>query len=174
MDITIKFGTIDGPGKVLASAYLTCSGVGNILFDDEELHWGMNGKGTSAFYNTAVHEVGHVIGVYHSKVKPSVMNGGSTSYEFGLFNDDITAVQVRRNCSTAYRVNSILHFSWAVHSLGIYACISIPHASFYTLTLIHDSNVFTGTLRAEIRREDSLIYYRVLPDVNTEDFELYI
>ena len=86
-----------------------CSGLdGDIHFDDEE-HWTLNKprEGTNFFW-TAVHEIGHAIGVEHSTYYDAVMYPYYTGYKpnLKLHEDDIMAIQAKygklsRHCTHA-------------------------------------------------------------------------
>lgn len=83
----------DGPGTVLAHAGCPCCGsvAGKIHFDDAETWTVPPGFGTSV-EAVALHEIGHVLGLQHSKVKGAVMfpifNGRSD-----LHDDDVAGIQ---------------------------------------------------------------------------------
>ena len=83
-DIVIEFfrqnhgdnAPFDGPGGTLAHAYYPESG--QVHFDDDE-HW-IFGKDFDrershgvSFFDTAVHELGHTLGLRHSKVAEAIM-----------------------------------------------------------------------------------------------------
>ncbi|XP_065207839.1 matrix metalloproteinase-14 isoform X1 [Planococcus citri] len=83
----------DGPGGTLAHAYFPVYG-GDVHFDDSE-RWTINvGSGTN-FFQVAVHEFGHALGLSHSDVKGAVMYPFYGGYDpnFELHPDDVDGIQ---------------------------------------------------------------------------------
>lgn len=85
-DINVGWERIDGPGGTLAYAYLPgeCGGslAGTLRVDlGDDWKPGQNGR-ESNLWQTLVHELGHIIGFYHSNLQDSIMwpysNGGGT------------------------------------------------------------------------------------------------
>jgi hypothetical protein len=80
----------DGPNKVLAHAFFPSDG--RVHFDDDE-DWTLAERGTSAqpidLETTAIHEIGHALGLEHSKVAGSVMKEFYTGSQRTLGTDDL-------------------------------------------------------------------------------------
>lgn len=100
--IDISFRPIDGAGKVLAETYLPDDVnpsplAGDMTFDSAERWEVGNAKGNAAFdlVQIAVHELGHALGLDHSRVASSVMYPTvSPSTKFtGLTPTDVRSIQ---------------------------------------------------------------------------------
>ena len=89
----------DGLRKMRGSAYYPSAG-GEIFLDDEE-NWSLDSYNSHVFTKTnllivATHELGHALGLEHSKKKTSLMEPGGTLFlvrEVKLDMDDIEAIQ---------------------------------------------------------------------------------
>ena len=106
VDIIVKFGVgrhgdpyaFDGRGGTLAHAFYPGSNTGlagDIHFDDDEI-WSINGEeGTTDYTWTALHEIGHALGLRHSRDQDAVMWPWFTGYRpnTGLTQDDINGIQ---------------------------------------------------------------------------------
>jgi hypothetical protein len=100
--IDIRFGRIDGVGRVLAETFLPDDVnppllAGDVTFDASERWEVGNARGSSAFdlVQIAVHELGHALGLEHSRVPGAVMYPTvSPNVRFtGLTPNDIRAAQ---------------------------------------------------------------------------------
>ena len=89
VDIFIESGNIDGRGNTLAFAFFPT--VGDIKFDSSE------GWNTDTFLETAVHELGHALGLDHEGDTDAIMNpvlgNRFDDGEAFLFDDDIRGIQ---------------------------------------------------------------------------------
>jgi len=93
-DIRIGGHVFDGPRKVLAHAYYpTGSNVGGDLHFDIAENWGINGSKYYDVFSVAVHEIGHSIGLGHSRVGASIMFRNYNGPISGLHADDIATAQ---------------------------------------------------------------------------------
>lgn len=119
-DIKLSFGTyrhggipnegscrisFDGPGRVIAHAYLPLGNQadwGKIHFDDSEIfsevgsvyRWGSFViRGSQSLIYTAVHEIGHSLGLGHSNVRGSVMYPLAKIGRPVLHSDDIKGIR---------------------------------------------------------------------------------
>lgn len=81
----------DGKGKMVGHAYFPENG--HIHFDDDEQFTDNTNDGIN-FYATAVHEIGHALGLDHSFKKTSVMYPIYQGYDanFKLDSDDVAAI----------------------------------------------------------------------------------
>lgn len=85
----------DGPTGVLAHAGKTFKSNYEIHFDDSE-HWldGNKSWGGKNLFQVAVHEIGHILGLYHSNDPSSVMYGYySFNPNFRMNTDDIRRIR---------------------------------------------------------------------------------
>lgn len=94
VDIRLGYYYGDGPSGTLAVAnYSYSSGLlreAFISFDSRE-NWNLSTTGN--FYLTALHEIGHTLGLGHSTVSPSIMSAFLNSSLSGLTADDIAGIQ---------------------------------------------------------------------------------
>ena len=87
----------DGEGGVLGSTFFPGYG-GDIYFDDDE-NWSLDlisHFGQHSFLYTAVHEIGHALGLKHSEKTTALMEPGISLYQVGkvrLDVDDVEAIQ---------------------------------------------------------------------------------
>ncbi|KAK7602622.1 hypothetical protein V9T40_008211 [Parthenolecanium corni] len=84
----------DGPGGILAHAYFPADG-GDVHFDDDEIWTVKMSDGGINLFRVAVHEIGHSLGLDHSKVRGAVMypfyTGADSNFQFHP--DDIHGIQ---------------------------------------------------------------------------------
>ena len=97
--------SFDGPGRVIAHAYLPLGNQadwGKIHFDDSEIfsevgsvyRWGSFViRGSQSLIYTAVHEIGHSLGLGHSNVRGSVMYPLAKIGRPVLHSDDINGIR---------------------------------------------------------------------------------
>lgn len=78
------------PGGVLAFAYFPSYG-GDVFFDDVE-RWSLYDGGGTDLYTTAVHEIGHALGLDHSDETNAIMYAYS-GFSADLGQDDIAGIQ---------------------------------------------------------------------------------
>jgi hypothetical protein len=102
-DITISFDRydhgdgfhFDGQGRVLAHAFPPGEGRGgDVHFDDDET-WTSESKEGTNLYTVAAHEVGHSLGIAHSRVQGALMYPfyqGYNAEQSILMQDDINAI----------------------------------------------------------------------------------
>jgi hypothetical protein len=96
--VDVRFGwrNIDGEGGILGQTTIPSSGpLENVIvaFDRDE-DWFLNGDAPSDkidFSSTAIHEIGHAIGIDHSNSQDALMNARYSETIFDLMQDDIEA-----------------------------------------------------------------------------------
>ncbi len=96
-NIRIVGGFIDGPGNVLARAYLPSSGGnagqgawnGDIVFDSGETTFFSEAN----FFLVALHEIGHALGLSHETSNLAIMNPFINTSLTGLQSDDIDGIR---------------------------------------------------------------------------------
>ncbi|CAG7816597.1 unnamed protein product [Allacma fusca] len=115
-DIDIRFLTgdhgdlnsFDGPGKTLAHAFSPGLGLGgDVHFDDHE-HWTSDSPDGFNTLFVATHEIGHALGLDHSKEKHSIMAAAYAGYRphLQLHPDDIQGIQAiygRKESRSSFR-----------------------------------------------------------------------
>ncbi|CAD5111624.1 unnamed protein product [Dimorphilus gyrociliatus] len=86
------FSPFDGRGRILAHAFYPTNG--DVHFDDDE-YWTDRSRSGKNLYYVSVHELGHALGIRHSRVRDSVMYPIYRSYNpnFKLHMDDINAIR---------------------------------------------------------------------------------
>ena len=105
IEILVSFGTgdhgdfylFDGPGGTLAHAFypLTNNGLsGDVHFDDDEEYTYKSQRGKNLLW-VATHELGHSLGLEHSRNRDAVMYPWYTAYNenMKLLDDDILGIQ---------------------------------------------------------------------------------
>ena len=96
--VDIRFGwrDIDGGGSILGETVFPSTGPLNqvvVAFDINE-SWFVNGDSPPNqidFSSTAIHEIGHAIGIDHSEKQQAIMNSSYSTDIFSLQTDDIDA-----------------------------------------------------------------------------------
>nr|XP_020486858.1 stromelysin-1-like [Labrus bergylta] len=89
------FAPFDGQGGVLAHAFSPGEGLGGDAHFDEDETWTLTSSGTNLFL-VAAHELGHALGLGHSKVKTALMFPTYqyvTTEDYELSEDDRQGVQ---------------------------------------------------------------------------------
>nr|XP_025704389.1 matrix metalloproteinase-26 [Callorhinus ursinus] len=85
----------DGPGGVLGHAFLPNSGPSGVTHFDRAEHWSTSYRGFNLFL-VAIHELGHSLGLLHSKSLNSIMYPTYVNWDprtFHLDGDDIKRIQ---------------------------------------------------------------------------------
>ncbi|XP_008056771.1 LOW QUALITY PROTEIN: matrix metalloproteinase-26 [Carlito syrichta] len=85
----------DGPGGVLGHAFLPNSGKSGVVHFDKCEHWSVSNTGFNLFL-VAIHELGHSLGLQHSKNRRSIMYSAyryRNPRTFRLSVDDIKKIQ---------------------------------------------------------------------------------
>lgn len=90
----------DSDGVILAHAFQPLAGLGGDIHFREDLEWDFDDGYTDqqsenrySFYATALHELGHSLGLDHSDVENAVMYGYYTDSTGSLSYDDIAGIQ---------------------------------------------------------------------------------
>lgn len=100
--LDFSFLRIDGAGRTLAQAYYpddvnSARVAGDVQFDSSERWEGGNSLGGDAFdlVLTAVHEIGHALGLEHSNVAGSVLAASVAPNQsfLGLASSDVTSIR---------------------------------------------------------------------------------
>ncbi|XP_073518222.1 collagenase 3-like [Phyllobates terribilis] len=105
-DIMISFGykdhgdffPFDGPLGILAHAFSPSNGLGGDTHFDEDETWTLGRQGINIFL-VALHELGHALGLEHSRYEQSIMyptlvnNAFVDPTKFKLFKDDVNGIQ---------------------------------------------------------------------------------
>ena len=97
VDIRFGWGILDGSGGVLGQATVPSFGAlsGVIVIFDEDEDWFLGGDSPPDqidFSSTAIHEIGHAIGINHSEKSQALMNASYSKTIFDLQPDDKEAV----------------------------------------------------------------------------------
>ncbi|XP_043974901.1 matrix metalloproteinase-20 [Gambusia affinis] len=90
------FSPFDGPGGVLAHAFQPGEGMGGDVHFDEDEIWTTGGQGFSLFA-VAAHELGHSLGLTHSRDPSAVMFPSyrhQSSKQYTLSTDDVLGIQM--------------------------------------------------------------------------------
>uniref|UniRef100_A0A3B3Y0Y8 Collagenase 3 n=1 Tax=Poecilia mexicana TaxID=48701 RepID=A0A3B3Y0Y8_9TELE len=90
------FSPFDGPGGVLAHAFQPGEGMGGDVHFDEDETWTTGGQGFSLFA-VAAHELGHSLGLTHSRDPSAVMFPSyrhQSSKQYTLSTDDVLGIQM--------------------------------------------------------------------------------
>ncbi|XP_051882281.1 matrix metalloproteinase-20-like [Pristis pectinata] len=85
----------DGRGGTLAHAFSPAGGIGGDIHFDQEENWTLRRNGVNLF-QVAAHELGHALGLAHSRYRSAVMYPTylkRSSNRFSLSVDDIRAIQ---------------------------------------------------------------------------------
>ncbi|CAJ0942448.1 unnamed protein product, partial [Mesorhabditis belari] len=82
----------DGPDGIVAHAFYPRDG--RLHFDADE-EWTLNSQDGVNLYQTAVHEIGHLLGLEHSSDPRSAMYAAKRPFDadFGLADDDVRAIR---------------------------------------------------------------------------------
>ena len=93
VDIRLGWGDIDGSGGVVGQAIVPSSGAlsGVIVLFDKDEDWFLNGDSPPDqidFSSTAIHEIGHAIGINHSEQSQALMAATYSKTIFELQVDD--------------------------------------------------------------------------------------
>ncbi|XP_069615302.1 collagenase 3-like isoform X1 [Ranitomeya imitator] len=105
-DIMISFGykdhgdffPFDGPLGILAHAFSPSNGIGGDTHFDEDETWTLGHQGVNMFL-VALHELGHALGLEHSRYEQAIMyptlsdNAFVDPTKFKLFKDDVAGIQ---------------------------------------------------------------------------------
>uniref|UniRef100_A0A3P9NE41 Collagenase 3 n=1 Tax=Poecilia reticulata TaxID=8081 RepID=A0A3P9NE41_POERE len=104
------FSPFDGPGGVLAHAFQPGEGMGGDVHFDEDETWTTGGQGFSLFA-VAAHELGHSLGLTHSRDPSAVMFPSyrhQSSKQYTLSTDDVLGIQSKRPSAMLCSVRVIM------------------------------------------------------------------